>query len=209
MAHGDDSGLVFPPRVAPLQVVIIPISIGNWKENVLPAAIELKNRLERAGLRVFLDDRGEYTPGWKFSEWEMRGVPLRLEIGPRDVKNNQAIAVRRDHKEKSVISLDGLEEKVKEILASIQLSLFNKALAFQKENTRQVSSYEEFKSVIENKRGFIQAGWCGSEECEARIKEETMATIRVIPLNEETNQKGRCIFCQKEAGTMAIFARSY
>jgi prolyl-tRNA synthetase len=139
----------------------------------------------------------------------MRGVPLRLEIGPRDVKNNQAIAVRRDHKEKSVISLDGLEEKVKEILASIQLSLFNKALAFQKENTRQVSSYEELKSVIENKRGFIQAGWCGSEECEARIKEETMATIRVIPLNEETNQKGRCIFCQKEAGTMAIFARSY
>jgi prolyl-tRNA synthetase len=209
MAHGYDSGLVFPPRVAPLQVVIIPISIGNWKENVLPAAIELRNRLERAGLRVFLDDRSEYTPGWKFSEWEMRGVPLRLEIGPRDVKNNQTIAVRRDHQEKSVIGLDGLEEKVKGLLDSIQLSLLNKALAFQRENTRQVSSYEEFKSVIENKRGFIQAGWCGSEECESRIKEETRATIRFIPLSEETNQKGRCVFCQKEARTMAVFPRSY
>ncbi|HPC87322.1 MAG TPA: proline--tRNA ligase [Candidatus Saccharicenans sp.] len=209
MAHGDDSGLVFPPRVAPLQVVIIPISIGNWKENVLPAAVELKNRLTRVGLRVFLDDRSEYTPGWKFSEWEMRGVPLRLEIGPRDVKNSQVVAVRRDRQEKSVISLDDLEEKIKEILTDIQASLFNKALAFQTENTRQASSYEEFKSVLENKRGFVQAGWCGSEDCEARIKEETMATIRVIPLDEEKNQKGKCIFCQKEARTSAVFARSY
>lgn len=209
MAHGDDSGLLFPPRVAPFQVVIIPISIGSWKENVLPAAVELKNKLARAGLRVFLDDRSEYTPGWKFSEWEMRGVPLRLEIGPRDVKNGQVVAVRRDLQGKSVISSDDLEEKVKEILASIQASLFNKALAFQKENTRQASSFEEFKSVIENKRGFVQASWCGSEDCEARIKEETMATIRVIPLDEEKNQKGKCIFCQKEARTLAVFARSY
>ncbi|MDD8020352.1 MAG: proline--tRNA ligase [Acidobacteriota bacterium] len=209
MAHGDDSGLVFPPAVAPFQVVIIPISIGNWKENTLPRAVELRSRLERVGIRVFLDDRSEYTPGWKFSEWEMRGVPLRLEIGPRDVKNNQAVAVRRDNKEKLIVSLDGVEAKIKGILDGIQASLFDKALAFQKENTCQVSSYQEFKSVIENKRGFVQAFWCGSEECEARIKEETMATIRVIPLEEEKNQKGKCIFCQKEAGTLAVFARSY
>jgi prolyl-tRNA synthetase len=119
------------------------------------------------------------------------------------------VAVRRDRQEKSAISLDDLEEKIKEILTDIQASLFNKALAFQTENTRQASSYEEFKLVIENKRGFVQAGWCGSEDCEAKIKEETMATIRVIPLDEEKNQKGKCIFCQKEARTSAVFARSY
>ncbi|MBC7361122.1 MAG: proline--tRNA ligase [Candidatus Aminicenantes bacterium] len=209
MSHGDDSGLVFPPQVAPIQIIIVPISVGNWKETVLPVAKELKDSLERAGLRVFLDDRTEYTPGWKFSEWEMRGVPLRLEIGPRDVKNNQVIAVRRENKDKIALDLTGIEQKVKELLAEIQKAIYEKALAFQKENTREVSTYEEFKSLIEDKRGFIKAFWCGAEECEAKIKEETMATIRVIPMDQEKGQKGRCLYCQKEAETVAVFARSY
>lgn len=209
MAHGDDSGLVFPPQVAPIQVIIVPISIGNWKETVWPVALRIKETLEKAGLRVFLDDRTEYTPGWKFAEWELRGVPLRLEVGPRDVKNNQVVAVRRETREKLILSLDGLEEKIKELLALVQKTMFEKALAFQQANTREVENYEEFKSILEEKRGFIRAFWCGSEECEARIKEETMATIRVIPLEEEKGLKGRCIYCQKEAQTRAVFARSY
>jgi len=209
MSHGDDSGLVFPPQVAPIQVIIIPISIGNWKESVLPAARKLKDSLQQAGLRVHLDDRSEYTPGWKFSEWEMRGVPLRLEIGPRDVKNNQVIAVRRDNKEKAALDVTGVEGKVGEMLAVIQKALFQKALAFQQENTREAGSYEEFKKTIEEKRGFIRALWCGREDCEARIKEETMATIRVIPLDQGKNTSGRCVFCGEEARTLAYFARAY
>ncbi|MGQ9800943.1 MAG: proline--tRNA ligase [Candidatus Saccharicenans sp.] len=209
MAHGDDSGLVFPPRVAPIQVVIVPISIGNWKETVLPRVRELKSALERAGLRVFLDERTEYTPGWKFAEWEMRGVPLRLEIGPRDVKNNQVIAVRRDLQEKTALEMNGIEARVEEMLAVIQKNLFERALSFQKENTREVENYEDFKKTIEDKRGFIRAFWCGREECEARIKEETMATIRVLPLEQEEKQPGRCICCGQEARTVAYFARAY
>jgi len=209
MAHGDDSGLVFPPQVAPLQVIIVPISIGNWKETVLPVALRIKETLEKAGLRVFLDDRTEYTPGWKFAEWELRGVPLRLEIGPRDVKNNQVVAVRRETKEKLVVGLDGLEEKVKELLAVVQKTMFEKALAFQQANTSEVENYQEFKSILEEKKGFVKAFWCGSEECEARIKEETMATIRVIPINEEKESKGCCVYCHKEAHSRAVFARSY
>lgn len=209
MSHGDDSGLVFPPQVAPIQVVIIPISIGNWKENVLPIAKQLKNSLAESGIRVFLDDRTEYTPGWKFSEWEMRGVPLRLEIGPRDVKNNQVVAVRRELKEKISLSLDGVEQRVKEILKAIQKSIFARAQAFQEENTREATTFEEFKTILEEKRGFVRAFWCGDESCEARIKEETMATIRVIPLGQSKQQKGKCIHCQKEADTMVVFARSY
>lgn len=209
MSHGDDSGLVFPPQVAPIQIIIVPISVGNWKETVVPVAKELQTSLDRAGLRVFLDDRTEYTPGWKFSEWEMRGVPLRLELGPRDVKNNQVIAVRRENKEKIALDLAGVEQKVKELLTDIQKSIYEKALASQRENIREVSTYEEFKSVIEDRKGFIKAFWCGSEDCEAKIKEETMATIRVIPMNQEKSQKGRCVYCQKEAVTIAVFARSY
>ncbi len=209
MAHGDDSGLVFPPQVAPVQVIIVPISIGNWKETVLPVAVRTKEMLEKAGFRVFLDDRTEYTPGWKFSEWEMRGVPLRLEIGPRDVKNNQVVAVRRETREKLLLGIDGLEDKVRELLALIQKTMFEKALAFQQANTREVENYEEFKSILEEKRGFIRAFWCGSEECEARIKEETMATIRVIPMDEKEQSSGRCVYCDKEARVKAVFARSY
>jgi prolyl-tRNA synthetase len=195
--------------VAPIQVVIVPISVGNWKETVLPVARQLKQSLEQADLRVILDDRAEYTPGWKFSEWEMRGVPLRLEVGPRDIKTGQVITVRRDTMGKASISLTGIESRVKELLVDIQKAIFDRALTFQKENTREVSGYEEFKKTIEEKRGFVKTFWCGGEDCEARIKEETMATIRVIPVHPKEGEKGLCVCCQKEAKTEVVFARAY
>jgi prolyl-tRNA synthetase len=210
MTHGDDSGLKFPPRIAPVQVVIVPISIGNWKKTVLPVAQMMKKELDRAGFRVKLDDREEFTPGWKFSEWEMRGVPLRLEVGPRDIKNNQAIAVRRDTMEKSSISLDNLPEEVKEILDRIQGSLFDAALKFQLDNTREIADYDDFKLTIESKRGFIKTFWCGGAGCEDKIKDETMATIRVVVLEEDQEvKKGTCILCGKESTHQVYFARAY
>ncbi len=210
MSHGDDSGLKFPPRVAPLQVVIIPISIGNWKEKVLPVAQRLKEQLVKAGLRIKLDEREEFTPGWKFSEWEMRGVPLRIEVGPRDIEKNQAVLVRRDTLDKKTVSLDRLKEEVSQILERIQENLFAEALKFQRANTCEVQSYEELKTVIESKRGFVKAFWCGSRNCEERIKEETMATIRVIVFpQEKPHQTGKCILCQKKAENFVYFARAY
>jgi prolyl-tRNA synthetase len=210
MTHGDDAGLRFPPRVAPVQAVIIPIAIGNWKETVLPAARAAAASLKAAGLRVEIDAREEFTPGWKFSEYEMRGVPLRIEIGPRDVKAGQAVLVRRDIRTKDPAPLDGLPGRVTIVLEEIQAQLFHEAETFLRENTRDAESYEEFKDVMENKRGLVRALWCGDQACEDRIKEGTMATIRVIPFDHEHNQrKGLCVSCGRDADTLACFARSY
>lgn len=210
MSHGDDSGLRFPPQVAPIQVIIVPISIGNWKENVLPVANDIKNILDQAGLRVKIDDREEFTPGWKFSEWEMRGVPLRIEVGPRDIKENQALLVRRDTMKKETFLLDSLKERVPEILEEIQRSMLAEALKFQMENTNEVRNYEEFKVIIESKKGFIKAFWCGSEACEEKIKEETMASVRIIVLKEEVPRPaGKCAFCEKKSEHLVYFARAY
>jgi len=210
MAHGDDSGLRLPPAVAPIQVVIVPISMGNWKQDILPIARNIEADLVRAGLRVKLDAREEFTPGWKFSDWEMRGVPLRLEIGPRDVKDSKVIAVRRDIKKKDPLPMAHLMESVPALLADIQKSLFSQAEAFLRENTRFVEDYEEFKATIEAKRGFLKAFWCGARACEEKIKGETMASIRVIPLERsEGKTSGRCLSCGQEAETIAYFARSY
>lgn len=210
MSHGDDSGLQLPPRVAPVQIVIVPISIGNWKENVLPQAREIEAQLKREGLRVKMDDREEFTPGWKFSEWEMRGVPLRIEIGPRDIKENQAVAVRRDTREKESIGLEALAQRVPEILKNIQTSMLEAGLKFQLENTHEVTSYEDFKSILKSERGFIKAYWCGHQSCEEKIKEETMATVRVVPL-EQDKQKTRekCVCCGKDSEVWVYFARAY
>ncbi len=210
MVHGDDSGLRLPPNVAPVQVVIVPISMGNWKEEVLPVAQKVRADLEQAGLRVKLDDREEFTPGWKFSDWEMRGVPLRLEIGPRDVKDNKVIAVRRDMKKKEPLDMTGLSLGVPALLADIQTSLFNQAAESLRTNTRFAKDYEEFKATIEAQRGFLKAFWCGAKACEDKIKDETAASIRVIPLKPEEGQgRGRCVFCGRESETIVYFARSY
>jgi len=210
MSHGDDSGLRLPPRVAPVQVIIVPISIGDWKKDVLPMALKIQNELTGIGLRVELDQREEFTPGWKFSDWEMRGVPLRIEIGPRDVKKNQAVVVRRDNGQKGSVGLASLTENLPGILSDIQKSLFEQALDFQRKNTHDVKTYQEFRSIIEERKGFLRTFWCGNPSCEEKIKEETMATIRVIPLEEDTSMaQGSCILCGKKSDKLAYFARAY
>lgn len=209
MAHGDDSGLRLPPRVAPFQVVIVPISIGNWREKILPAAQNIEKELKKEGVRVKLDAREEFTPGWKFSEWEMRGVPLRIEIGPKDLEKNAVISVRRDNKNKESLTLASLSKKVPRILESIQESMFEQALNFQRENTHEIKDYEDLKAIMEQKRGFIKTFWCGSRNCEEKIKEETMATIRVIPLEQDKKNQGNCICCQRQSETLVYFAKAY
>ena len=185
MTHGDDSGLVLPPRVAPVQVVIVPIPRGNWQETVLPKAQDLHARLTAAGVRAHIDAREEYTPGWKFAEWELRGVPLRLEIGPKDIEKQQVVLARRDTREKLPTPLDGLEGRVRELLDSIQQALLDRALRYREEHTVSTDSYDEFKALMEGRPGFVLAPWCGSEECEAAIKAETQATIRNLPFEDE------------------------
>jgi len=211
MAHGDDSGLKLPPRIAPIQVVVVPISVGDWKKTVLPVATGIKDKLKQAGIRVKLDHREEFTPGWKFANWELRGVPLRIEVGPRDIKNNQAIAVRRDTGDKTPVALDELTEKVHTTLADIQMSLFEAALKYQQDNTHEVDNFEEFKSVLENQRGLIKTFWCGASACEDRIKNETMGTIRAVLLDKDKSGKanGKCVLCGKDADKFVYFARAY
>lgn len=210
MVHGDDSGLKIPPRVAPFQVVLIPISLGDWKEKVLPVAQSIANDLKNKGIRVKLDEREEFTPGWKFSEWEMRGVPLRIEIGPKDIEKNQVVSVRRDTGKKEALPQANLGKKIPEILADIQNNMFEMASKFLEENTHEVKDYEEFKSVMDSKRGFIKSGWCGDSTCEEKIKDETMATIRVIPIEQGKKKDGeKCICCQKPSEYVVYFARAY
>jgi prolyl-tRNA synthetase len=210
MSHGDDSGLRLPPRIAPIQAVIVPISLGNWETEVLPIAEKLKSELLEMGMRVELDQREEFTPGWKFSEWEMRGVPLRIEIGPRDVKENQAVCVRRDNGKKEPVLLDSLRTRLPEILTDIQKSLYEKALEYQTSNTHDIESYEEFKLTLEEQKGFLRTFWCGQSACEEKIKEETMATIRVILLEKDRSKaEGKCILCGETSDKVAYFARAY
>jgi len=210
MSHGDDSGLKLPPRIAPIQAIIIPISIGNWKKEVLPTAQKIKCELNKIGIRVKLDGREEFTPGWKFSEWEMRGVPLRIEIGPRDIKENQVVIVRRDTMKKEKVGFDSLKQVVDRNLKDIQKSMFERALRFQLENTYEVKSYSEFKAIAESKKGFINAFWCGSSACEEKIKQETMSTIRIVPIKKDKQEtKGKCISCGKDSDNLVCFAKAY
>jgi prolyl-tRNA synthetase len=210
MVHGDDSGLRFPPRVAPVQAVIVPIALGNWKESVLPAAQKIERNLAAAGLRVRLDAREEFTPGWKFAEWEMRGVPLRVEIGPRDIREQRAVLVRRDTAKKEFVGLDALVGRTKAALDEVQAFLFDQALAFLRDNTREAADYARFKEIMENRRGFVKAWWCGDDVCEDKIKEETMATIRVLPLEKDSAiEPGPCVFCGRAGVELAYFARAY
>lgn len=206
MVHGDNKGLKIPPRIAPVQAIIIPIP-GQESEKVFEKAKELSAGLN-SRFRVEVDFNDEKTPGWKFSEYEMKGVPLRIEIGPRDVKNNQVVLVRRDTGEKMVISQDALDVKIGEVLEDIQRNMFTQARAFVEKNTREVHSFDEFKETIENKKGFVKANWCGSTECELAIKDETMATIRCIPF-EGSEPDGGCVHCGNRATKKVIFARSY
>ncbi len=207
MVHGDDRGLKFPPVVAPIQVVIVPIMPKKAKEAVLAKAGELLDK-HKDKFRLEIDQR-DYSPGWKFNEWEMKGVPLRLEIGPRDMEKGQVVLVRRDTGEKVFVKEEDLEHTLSITLEDIQKNMFQKALDFREENTSHCDNYQEFQDVIEEKRGLIKANWCGKEECEDKIKEKTKATIRCIPLEEEGKGEGSCICCGHEAREKVYFGRAY
>ena len=204
----DDSGLILPPRIAPYQVVIVPIPRGDWRATVLPRAQDVAAALKRAGVRVMLDDREEYKPGWKFSEWEMRGVPLRLEIGPRDIEQQQVLVARRDTREKVTLPMEGLSERVSGLLDAVQTALLERAVAFRDSHTIRTASSDEFRRAFEGRHGFVIAPWCGSADCEAQIKAETQATIRNLAFDLPP-ATGACVRCGQPGLTDAYFAKSY
>jgi prolyl-tRNA synthetase len=210
MVHGDDKGLVLPPRLAPIQAVIVPIfRTEEEKASVMKTAQEIRAELIAASIRVKLDEREGLTPGFKFNDWEMRGVPLRIEIGPKDVTNGTVALSRRDKPGKdgkSFVSQVGVANLISGTLHSIQESLFKRALAFREANTHTTQNYEQFKEVVE--KGFAISHWCGRRECESQIKEETKATTRCIPL-EQARQEGSCIRCGQSAEERVIFAKAY
>ncbi|MGE5245932.1 MAG: proline--tRNA ligase [Betaproteobacteria bacterium] len=207
MVHGDDSGLVLPPRIAPYQVVIVPIGRENWRETVLPRAREIQQELVSAGVRVTLDERDE-RPGWKFAEWELRGVPLRLEIGPKDIEKSSVLLARRDTREKIGVPMDGLGGRVRQLLDEIQDSLFARAVQFREEHTQRARTYDEFRALMEGRPGFVIAPWCGSPACEAQIKADTQATIRNLPFGGSA-PSGSCVRGDGPAIAEAWFAKAY
>jgi len=209
MIHGDDKGLVLPPKIAPVHVVIVPIPYkGADPEAIGAKAKEFKDKLTQKGLSVILDDRSEYTPGWKFHEWELKGVPIRVEIGPRDLKQEQVTIARRDTGEKTFIKEKEAVNAVEKLLEEIQHNLYAKARVNQEKLTTTAKSYDEFKQVVCDKGGFVKAAWCGAADCEAKIKDETGATIRVIPFEKEEPQTN-CVYCGQRAKDIVYFARSY
>ena len=204
MVHGDNSGLVLPPKIAPKQLMIVPIAMH--KEGVADKASELCQRLKKA-VRADID-LSDKTPGWKFAEYEMKGVPVRLEIGPRDIENNSCVLVRRDNGEKITVSLDNIEETVTALLDDIQNSLYEKALRHREENTFDALSYDEFKETVDKNGGFVRAMWCGDVECENKIKEDTGATARCMPFEQKT-LSDTCVCCGKKAKSMVYWGRAY
>ena len=203
MVHGDDSGLVLPPRIAPTQVMIIPIQ--QKKAGVLEKAYEIKDMLK--GCRVKVDDTDK-SPGWKFSEAEMRGIPVRIEIGPKDIEAGQAVIVRRDTREKQIVPFAELSQKVEETLAAMQVEMLERAKAHREEHTFTARDYAEFKDIVENKPGFVKSMWCGDEACENMIKEETGATSRCMPFAQE-HLADTCVCCGKPAKIMVYWGKAY
>ena len=205
MVHGDDNGLVLPPRIAPVQIMVVPIQ--QKKEGVLDKAFELRDRLIKSGFSVKVDD-SDKSPGWKFADCEMRGIPLRVEIGPKDMENNQAVLVRRDTHEKTVVSLDELEAKAAELLDTIQHDMLEKARKHRDAHTYTALGWDEFVETINTKPGFVKAMWCGCQECEDKIKEVTGATSRCMPFEQET-LSDKCVCCGKPAKKMVYWGRAY
>lgn len=209
MTHSDDKGLVLPPNLAPLQVVIVPIYKGDEQKNeVLNHAKKLYEDLNAAGIRVKLDDRDTHTPGYKFNDYELKGVPIRLGIGPKDIEKGTVELARRDNLTKSFIPQDDLASHVKNLLSEIQSNLFDRALAFRDSHITVCDSYKDFKKVLDSKGGFISAHWDGTEETEMKIKQETKATIRCIPIDTE-KEEGKCIYSGNPSSQRVLFAKAY
>ena len=205
MVHGDDSGLVLPPKIAPVQVDVIPIMQN--KDGVLNKAYEVKEALVKAGLRVKVDDTDK-KPGWKFSEQEMRGIPVRVEMGPRDIEAGQAIIVRRDTREKTTVAIESLAEEIKNILDKMQTEMLERARTHRVAHTYVATNYDEFKDVVANKPGFVKAMWCGDQACEDKIKEETTATSRCMPFEQE-HLSDVCVCCGRPAKKMVYWGKAY
>ena len=205
MVHGDDSGLVLPPMVAPVQVMVIPIQ--QKEEGVWDAANGIFDELKAADIRVKVDD-GDKSPGWKFAEAEMRGIPLRVEIGPKDMEKHQCVLVRRDTREKTVVDLDDVADKAKELMAQMQKDMLERARKHLESHISDAHNYEEFKDAVENKPGFIRAMWCGDEACELKIKEDTTATSRCMPFEQE-KISDVCVCCGKPAKKLVYWGKAY
>ncbi len=205
MVHGDDSGLVLPPKIAPVQVDVIPIMQN--KDGVRNKAYEVKEALVKAGLRVKVDDTDK-KPGWKFSEQEMRGIPVRVEMGPRDIEAGQAIIVRRDTREKTTVAIESLAEEIKNILDKMQTEMLERARTHREAHTYVATNYDEFKDVVANKPGFVKAMWCGDQACEDKIKEETTATSRCMPFEQE-HLSDVCVCCGRPAKKMVYWGKAY
>ena len=209
MVHGDDKGLVLPPRIAPVQVVIVPIPYRNSDaELILTKAKQLFGDLLKSGVEAVLDDRQEYTPGWKFNAWELKGVPIRIEIGPRDLQHKQVTLARRDNHEKTTVTEEEAVTAVTKLLEEIQNALLEKAKKLLEQSITTAKTYDEFKEVLKGKGGFIRASWCGDSKCEEKIKEETGATIRVIS-TEQKDASSKCVHCGEKASEVVYFARAY
>ncbi|MBL7155222.1 MAG: proline--tRNA ligase [Candidatus Portnoybacteria bacterium] len=207
MVHGDDNGLIIPPQLAPIQIVIIPILQGKSTDNnLIKKAEETKNLLK--DFKAEVDIKKEYSVGWKFNQWELKGVPLRIEIGQKEIKDKKATLVRRDNNQRYNISLNSLPDRVKRILDEIQTNLLKKSQLYLKENTKEISDYQEFKDILKKEKGFLKAFWCEDAKCEVKIKEETKATTRALPLNSK-KEEGKCIYCGKRAKRRWIFAQAY
>ncbi|MGC1931636.1 MAG: proline--tRNA ligase [Candidatus Nitrosopolaris sp.] len=211
MTHGDDKGLLLPPHIAPIQVVIVPIFRDRESKSVKSKAQEVANVLRKSGVRVLVDERDEYTSGWKFNEWEVKGVPLRINLGPRDIKNAQLELVRRDTMQKSTVKDSELVDSVFSILNEIQTNLLLRAKEIHRQYLSKTNSYDSFKSILDSKGGFIYTRWCGEQNCETKVKEETGADLRVIPFEgqEQVDLLMNCVYCRKPANKIAIFARAY
>ena len=209
MTHSDDEGLVLPPQLAPIQVVIVPIYKGEEQLNQISEhALQIKTALEAKNISVKYDDRDTYKPGFKFAEYEMKGVPIRIAIGPRDIENGTVEVARRDTKEKEVVEQNGITNKIEQLLKDIQINIYQKATDFRETNTQTVNTWEEFKKVINNDGGFVFAHWDGTSATEEKIKQETKATIRCIPLGNQ-EEEGKCIFTEKPSKQRVIFAKAY
>jgi len=209
MTHSDDKGLIVPPRLAPTEVVIIPIFRNNNRDEVVSWAGRLFERM-KGDFRVVFDADDANSPGWKFAEWEMRGVPVRIEIGPKDRESRQAVLVRRDTNEKSMVPFEEIPVVLERLLVDIQENLFQRALDFRDQNTRKINDYADFKAFFEAEGGFADCLWCGDSACESKVKEETKATIRCIPMEHRHQEwEGKCVHCGKTAQKRVIFAKSY
>ena len=206
MTHGDDKGLILPPKIAPIQVVIIPIYTNDDKDSVIQKAHQIKDDLSKIDLRVHLDDREQLTPGFKFNDWEMKGIPIRIEIGPKDIAKKQVVLVRRHNRTKTSLNMDLLTEKISPELKNIQKEMFDAAKKILDERIVSVSEYQQFKEQLDNGK-MIDCSWCGNQTCEDKIKEETGADIRVIP--SDNTKAETCIYCKNSGTTNVLFARGY